>query len=416
MSLKPMAMLQPMKILHPNNLYYSKLPISIYVDIHYIPRMKTTILSLFLGCLSLAAYAQPNKVQSAIIYIRYGEFDKAKVSIDEAIEHPKTQNSAKAWFYRGEVHLGIYGDTAWAPKFPEALDVAWESYRRCIELDTKNDHTEDANKKIQNIQAGFYNEGVEAYIQKDYPWAIKRFEQLLSVNPNDTSVLFNAALTCGKMNDNLKAKGYWQALLANGYNKPGVFIELARISKVTGDTIAALSYLQEGRASHPNDIGLVIDELNIYLIQGKQELALEKLTAAIALDPQNANLYFARGTAFDNTKKSDLAEADYLKAIELKSDYFDPHYNLGAMYFNAAAEMANQADKIPFSKQKEFEAAEAKAKAAFEKARPVLEKAHDLQPEDMNTMISLQQLYARLKLNDQMLAMKKKREDAKAKP
>ncbi|NBV04884.1 MAG: tetratricopeptide repeat protein [Cytophagia bacterium] len=182
---------------------------------------------------------------------------------------------------------------------------------------------------------------------------------------------------------------------------------------MAGDTAAALQYLAQGRQAYPNDIGLVIDELNIYLSQGKQEMAIEKLTAAIALDPSNVNLYFARGTAYDNTKKSDLAEADYKKAIEIKADYFDPYYNLGAMYFNAAAELANQADKIPFSKQKEFEVADAKAKAAFEKAQPVLEKAHELQPDDNNTMISLQQLYARLKMNDKMLEMKKKREGAK---
>jgi Flp pilus assembly protein TadD len=365
-------------------------------------------------CSVWTAIGQPNKVQSAIIYIRYGEYDKAKLAIDEAIQHPKSQNSAKAWFYRGEVHLGIYGDTAWAPKFPEALDIAWESYRRCLELDTKNDHTDDAAMKVQNIQGSFYNEGVDAYVHKDYAHAIRRFEQLLSVSPNDTSVLFNAALTCGKMNENAKAQEYWKALLANDYNKPGVFVELARLSKISGDTTSALAYLQQGRSAHPNDIGLVIDELNIYLIQGKQELAIEKLTAAIALDPGNANLYFARGTAYDNTKKPVQAEADYQKAIEIKADYFDPHYNLGAMYFNIAAELANLADKIPFSKQKEFEAADAKTKEAFEKARPILEKAHELQPDDANTMISLQQLYARLKLNDQMLAMKKKREEIKA--
>ncbi len=377
--------------------------------------MKAVLLTLAIVCSLMTALAQPNKVQSAIIYINYGEYDKAKQSIDEAIVHPKTENSAKAWFYRGEVHLGIYGDTLLGPQFPEALDIAWESYLRCIELDTKNDHREDAAKKVDIIQAGFYNEGVDAYVRKDYPEAILRFEQLLSVNPQDTSVLFNAALTCGKMNDNAKAMEYWLALLANGYNKPGVFVELARLSKIAGDTTAALTYLQQGRDVFPNDIGLVIDELNIYLIQGKQEMAIDKLTAAIALEPSNVNLYFARGTAYDNTKKSDLAEADYHKAIEIKADYFDPYYNLGAMYFNAAAEMANLADKIPFSKQKEFEAADAKAKAAFEKAKPFLEKAHELQPDDSNTMISLQQLYARLKMNDEMLNMKKKREDAKSK-
>ena len=217
------------------------------------------------------------------------------------------------------------------------------------------------------------------------------------------------------MNDNAKAMQYWQALLTNGYNKPGVFVELARLSKIAGDTAAALTYLQQGRSAHPNDIGLVIDELNIYLSQGKQEMAIEKLSKAIELDPSNANLYFARGTAYDNLKKGPLAESDYRKAIEIKADYFDPYYNMGAMYFNAAAELANEANKIPFSKQKEYDAAIAKAKAAFEKAQPFLEKALELQPDDSNTMVSLQQLYAQLKLNDKSLDMKKRREAIKTK-
>ena len=374
-------------------------------------------LSLLLVALlgGLTALAQPNKVQSAIIYIRYGEFDKAKEAIDAAVAHPKTIQSAKAWYYRGEVHLGLYGDTAFGPRFPEALDIALESYRRCIELDTKADHKEDAAKKVANIQGSFYNEGVEAYVNRNYSAAMRRFDQLLQISPNDTSVLFNAALTAGKLNDGAKAMQYWKALLENQYNKPGVFVELARLSKSSGDTAMALAYLEQGRKAHPNDIGLVIDELNIYLIQGKQELAIDKLNSAIALDPNNANLYFARGTAYDNLKQALKAESDYRQAIAIDSMYFDPTYNLGALYFNAAAEMANEANKIPFSKQKEFLAADAKAKAAFEQARPYLEKAHQLQPEDTNTMVSLQQLYAQLKLNDLSMDMKRKREAGQGK-
>jgi len=374
-------------------------------------------LSLLLVALlgGLTALAQPNKVQSAIIYIRYGEFDKAKEAIDAAVAHPKTIQSAKAWYYRGEVHLGIYGDTAFGPRFPEALDIALESYRRCIELDTKADHKEDAAKKVANIQGSFYNEGVEAYVNRNYSAAMRRFDQLLQISPNDTSVLFNAALTAGKLNDGAKAMQYWKALLENQYNKPGVFVELARLSKSSGDTAMALAYLEQGRKAHPNDIGLVIDELNIYLIQGKQELAIDKLNSAIALDPNNANLYFARGTAYDNLKQALKAESDYRQAIAIDSMYFDPTYNLGALFFNAAAEMANEANKIPFSKQKEFLAADAKAKAAFEQARPYLEKAHQLQPEDTNTMVSLQQLYAQLKLNDLSMDMKRKREAGQGK-
>jgi hypothetical protein len=80
------------------------------------------------------------------------------------------------------------------------------------------------------------------------------------------------------------------------------------------------------------------------------------------------------------------------------------------MYFNGAAELMNEANKIPFNKQKEYDAAIALAKEAFLKAQPYLEKAHELDPKDSNTMVSLQQLYAQLKLNDKSMEMKKKRD------
>ncbi len=37
----------------------------------------------------------------------------------------------------------------------------------------------------------------------------------------------------------------------------------------------------------------------------------------IALDPTNANAYFSRGCCYDNIKKTNLALADYSKALEL---------------------------------------------------------------------------------------------------
>jgi hypothetical protein len=42
-----------------------------------------------------------------------------------------------------------------------------------------------------------------------------------------------------------------------------------------------------------------------------------------------------------------------------------------------------------------------------------LEKAHEIEPKDKNTIISLQQLYAALKQNDKAMEMKKKKDALK---
>jgi len=113
----------------------------------------------------------------------------------------------------------------------------------------------------------------------------------------------------------------------------------------------------------------------------------------IEKDSTNANLYFAKGTLVEKTEKSkDAAIAAYKKAIELKADYFDAYYNLGALYFNDAAHLANEANSIKDNNQ--YAKAKVVFEAKFKEAKPYLEKAWELNPKDQSTMISLKQLYA----------------------
>ncbi len=376
--------------------------------------MKKYLLTALMLITGVALYAQSQKVQTAIISQRYGELDKAKAAIDEAVVHPKTSKDAKAWFYRGDIYLSLHNNEKYGNLTDDALKVALESYKNCLAYDTKNDYSDDINKtKLRLVTGNLYNRGVEEFMQKKFDKALTTFEVLLTEIPNDTSVIFNAALAAEKIKNSEKAKMYFNQLLENNYRKPAIYQTLAQLAKAEKDTAKAIEYLAAGRKEFPNEIGLVIDELNIYLLQNRQVEAIKNLQDAIKLDPKNQSLFFALGTAYDQTKQLDKAVPNYLKAIELKPDYFDASYNLGALYFNRAAEMLNEANKIPFNEQKKFEAAKAKAVAEFKLAQPYLEKAHVLDPKDLNTMISLQQMYGQLNMTEKSVEMKKKREALK---
>jgi tetratricopeptide (TPR) repeat protein len=376
--------------------------------------MKTSLLITLIFILIFGfVSAQNQKVQSAQIYLRSGELDLALPAIEEAVVHEKTINSAKAWYYRGEIYLAIYDSDN--PDFQkmvtaDPLLVSLESYRKCKVLDAQDDFGAEVNNKLQYITGKLYNRGVEHYNAKDYKAALLDFELVLIDNPNDTNVLFNAALTSEKSKEPAKAIQYLDALLKINYHSPQIYISLASNKKALGDTAAALYHLTEGQKLYPSEVALVIDELNIFLLQGRTKEVIGKLEKAVALDPTNSSLHFALASAHDQSGDKKNAAVSYQKAIEIKPDYFDGWYNLGAMYFNTAAELMNEANKIPFNKPKEYEEAVARAKEAFLKAQPYLEKAHELDSKDNNTMISLQQLYAQLKLNDKSLEMKKKRD------
>jgi tetratricopeptide (TPR) repeat protein len=174
-----------------------------------------------------------------------------------------------------------------------------------------------------------------------------------------------------------------------------------------------LTTLQNARGDFPREQALIIEELNIYLVAGEFERAKENLMLAAEQDPTNEILWFSLGSVYDNLNMQDEAVEAYGKSLGIKPDYFDANYNLGALYFNKAVQMVNDANdmwkprmsKDESAKQTEMEKG---GKAMFSTALPYLEKALEVDPEDRETLRSLRDIYARVGLDDKMLEVSAK--------
>ena len=97
----------------------------------------------------------------------------------------------------------------------------------------------------------------------------------------------------------------------------------------------------------------------------------------------------------------------------VKADYFDANYNLGALYFNQAVQGINAANDMWKPRMTKAESAAQKqleddAKALFGTAKPFLEKAHEVDADDLETMRSLRDIYARTGDDDKMLELSTK--------
>lgn len=355
-------------------------------------RIVTLLLAL---TTSFTSFAQKSKLQTAIQYAKYDEFDKAKQAIDECIAHVQTMNLAKTWFYRGVIYQNIYSNEKFKSLSDNALMIALESYNKVEEIDPKSDHQEDILRNKQVMANQMFDLGVKNFNDKEFNKALQSFETVLSLAPADTQAVLNCAYSADKAEANSKAIIYYNRLIEMKYNDPKIYLFLAGIHKKEGSSQEAMKTIQEGRDRFPDSNELLIEELNSYLVAGDNEKAEVALNQAIASDSKNPTLYFAQGTILDKMKKKEQAAIAYKKAIELKPDYFDAYYNLGAMYFNEAAEMANDANKIPPREFEKYKAAETKFKAKFNEAAPFLEKALELNPTDDSTIQSLKQLYAR---------------------
>jgi len=373
--------------------------------------MKFNLLVLFI-IVSTTVFAQKAKVTSAYNYERYGELDKAKEAIDDAVLDPSTASFWKAWLFRGNIYVSITRsqDEAYANLSENPVQVAYESYKKVYDYqDDKKLDVEDLNRRYKKIYPMAFNVGIAAYNEKNYSKARDYFKICEDVNSHfgitDTLSMYNVALTSDMVGDVKTAEEYYNKCIDQGYRGDNTYVELANLYLKNKDEESAKSVLKKARKAYPNSQAVITTELNIYLQNEQFDEALDNLNAAIQNDPTNDIFFYARGTIYNNKGEMEKAESDYIKAVELNNDNFDAYYNLGALYYNRGADAINACNEIMDNKK--YNACKDEANKVFIQAIPYLERAYELDPEDQNTLVSLKQTYVRTGQTEKYEALNK---------
>lgn len=395
-------------------------------------KLKHLILSAAFSGLALMSFAQSMKVESAIGYISdYTKYNEIR-DLDEAIKaataasnHEKTGNEARTWYYVGLTHQLMFQDSirSAAEKPRDLLVTAINAYVKAANIDAEGDKKRDLDNNLKaqlprNLLAAarqVYGQGVQEYQGKEYEAALKSFEASASVYrlpsmkaQTDTNAFNNAAVSAAAANKYDVAIKYYDELIGMGY-KPGEMYYLkAQAYKNMGQDDKYEATIKEGREKHPSDNILITEELNMALKAGKNDQALNNLKLAVEKDPNNKVLQYNLGTIYYNLGDYDNlkgrspydetyvdimknSEAAFKKAIEIDSEYFDAHYNLGALYINHAKLIQAYADEM--TDDKAYNEESAKAQEWYDKSIPSLEKALELNPDDYNTLSALKDLY-----------------------
>ena len=372
--------------------------------------------------LGLHVQAQQSKVVSAYNYLGYYNQDKtdienlkkARENIDQASTNESTSQKAKTWYYRGKVYWAIQESKN--PELMEAtvnpLLTAVESYKKVYELDAKYEYAEESYEKAM---IGFRNLGIMAFNKNDFNAALGYFESTTELSAKkgvvDTSAIENSSIASMRAGNSAKSIQYLKQLISFNIDKDGMrFIQLMKAQNLAGDSAAAKQTLMDGRNKFPNDQKLLTEELNGYLQSGKSAEAEKLLAIAIEKDPTNHLLHYASGTIFEDLGKRDLAIAAYKKSIEIKPDFWEAYFNLGAIYNNSAKVLREKADAE--KDMKKYEAGKKLADAEFNLALPNLEKALELAPSDSPDLLpllkTLKQIYSLVGMNDKYNEMKKR--------
>lgn len=376
--------------------------------------MKRTILTMLIMIIAVVMIGQTSERTSAFNYHRYGKLDLAKQSIDKAVLNEKTIMDAKTWFYRGNIYydIGVSIDSNFRKLDPDPFGVAYQSYMKAKELDAKGEFTDDINKYTIAVGEGYYNMGVIYYNEQKFKEAALSFEKAFDVSKaverTDTTALVNAAVSAAQGNELGMSKKYYLQLIEMGMQKPDVYASLSEIYKIEGDTAMALQTIGKGREIFPEDFNLLIAETNIYLATDEKAKAMADLELALKIDSSNPSIFFAVGTIYDQMGDVEKAISAYENAVKINNDYFEANYNLGALYVNQAADILDKANDLPLTAVEEYDIEKARADVMLQKAVPYLEKSLELMPEDVNTMVSLKEIYTRLGMTEKLQGINEK--------
>lgn len=365
-----------------------------------------------------------------------GKLDEAVDKINQAIEKPEALALASTWITRGDIYnTRLQRDMNRRmidPKATLAGDndalVAFEAFKKGFEMTDKKFEKKDALKGITQVQGALINIGAMKYDAGDFSKAFDSWNATLAshkmLNDNGEASLLDAdgqleeqtyyTAVCGMMaKRNQEAAAIYEGMIKTGTNRAAVYAGLYTVKNELNDKTGAKAVLAEGRKRFPEDPELLFAEINLYLTEGKLDELTDRLKQAIAQEPTNVSLYVTLGSVYDNLYQRALndkkdAEANtnfeeakkyYDEAVRVDSKSMDAYYAMGTLYYNKAAlltqEMNAMAEDFTPAGIKKYDAKKKEILDLFEQALPYFQKAEALDPNDVNTLIALKEIYAR---------------------
>ncbi|HWY13330.1 MAG TPA: tetratricopeptide repeat protein [Bacteroidia bacterium] len=372
-----------------------------------------SIITISFAFFTAFVFSQNNQVLNSYNYLKSKEYDKAKAAADAAAENESTKNNPKMWMYRGEVYRAIYEDKDEKVRNldMEAEEKALEAYMNCLKIDLKENakspiYKDDVKGPIVVASAAVNRKAKWYGGNKQFDKAVKCYDMVENAliydfdqgmkrnNLTKEKLLYNKFEMYAGANDIPKMIEFADKLIAINYKDPKIFIHMTNIMLGQKDTVKALTYIDQGKKLFDDNMDLINLEINIYLAQGKSAQLKEKLQSAISLN-DNEVLHAILANIYTKTNEPDKAEAEYLKALEIKPEYEVANYNLGVVYFNKGNEWSKKAGDLPpkeAAKAKDFDA---KALVDWKKSVVYFEKSYEVNP-DKATKQRLRQLLMKL--------------------
>ena len=368
------------------------------------------------------------------------QLDEGLMLVEKAFENEDVKSKAKNYNVlgsaynaaaSGQIKAKLLDSTFPITKGAEALK-AMEAFKKAHAMTKKKGDKKDAVAGLQASESHLNNIGIYYFQEKKYADAFIYFngavsayktikelggESRLDVDADRKDHYFytaaagyygdQGATTIPILEEYLEIKG-------EGLEDKGLIFEALYNLYSESDNAKALTYLEQGRVAFPEDTGLLFAEINYYLKEGKLDVLTDKLKLAIEKEPENVSIRTTLGSVYDQLSVKERSSGDaeiaeeyfnqafkyYSEALSKDSTNFDATYSQGALYYNKAATYTDKINELAndFSAAgtKKYDSLKSDMDGLFNEALPFFEKAYNLKGDDLNTLIALKEIHARL--------------------
>ena len=420
--------------------------------------MKKYFLLSLMFLFSVITLAQKKEVKAAEKALKKGEISEAVSKLEDAeklLSQADDKTASKIYYVKGMIYQ------AKAAEDPKAYKVAVESFQKVIEFEKEKGiekYSDEAKAKLNELKSTLLSKVNEANKNQDYAQAEELMNLVYSIEPSDDNLyilallqvynnkleesyqgfkkLYDSGYTGIKTVYTLKDKETGEVvqvpdantqkiMMASGkYVEPkteqtkskrsDVITNMLYVLNKLGRDDEAFKLIQEAQKEEPDNLDLVIGEANYYLKKGDQKGFTEAMKKAFELDPKNPDYAYNVGIGYLNQKEYDKAKEYFNKTLEIDPNYKNAIYGLALVELAPEEALVEEINKNLMNDRK-YNELKKKQLDMYRRALPHLEKYYSLDPNDINIVRTLMNIYLELDMNDKYKEMRAKFKELKAK-
>ena len=411
--------------------------------------MKSKYVTLVSALLiSVATFAQKDQIKAAEKALKGGNAQEAVTILQGAeslISSAADAEKAQYFFVKGNAYLELANKKVEEGK---NLSLAAKSYQDLLAAEKasgKNKYSSQATASIVTIKGKLINSAIadtkadktidgasklyDAYLLdkkdtinlyyaastyvngKDYLTALKLYEELKTLNYSGKGTSYLAINKISGQEDMFNAaKERDVAVKLGTHEKPKnedipskrgeIYKNIALILVDQGKVEEAKKAIADARKANPEDTSLALAEANLYLETKDFETYKKIIAEILEKSPNDANLVFNLGVLSANAKNPAEAEKYYKRVMEIDPNYINAYINMAALKLEDEKVIIDEMNKLGNSDKdmKRYAVLKTKREDLFKSTIPYLQKAYELDPNNIDVAKTLLNVYSALEM------------------